>query len=1017
MSYSPSQTPDATSMSPEQLIQARLLYAAYARKPSNLLMTAAVTVTIGLLLWSLFPPTPMAVWMLAITAATSIGYVECAAFRRAQPGPDTHALWQHIFSVQTALAGLAWASGPTLMIRAAAGAESALFVAILLCVCAVAMISVASQRAAMNSFIAAALVPPAVALWHTGGDLERMVAIALVFGAVLMMFVGHRFNQSMRELLEAESRIRSVFDTTLDAVIGMDAFGRITDWNLRAETVFGWTRGEALGLAIEDTIIPAQHRGAHRGGLARFLATGEVHLLNRRTEITAMRRNGEEFPIEISITPIKTGNTWNFTAFIADITARKEWVAALQESEERFRSFFKNNSSVMLLIQPSSGEIIDANMAGAAYYGYPRERLIGMSISDINILPPERVAEERQRALLERRNYFLFHHRLASGEVRDVEVYSTPIESGGRPLLFSIVHDITDRKRLEEAREEAVTRLQKIASRVPGVVYQYRLRPDGGACYPFASEGIREIYRVSPEDVRDDASKVLAIYHPDDRDATVASIQQSARDLTPWHHEYRVKFDDGTVRWLFGNALPQREADGSVLWHGFITDITLKKAAEDEINSLAFYDPLTRLPNRRLLLDRLSQALASSARSERDGALLLIDLDDFKTVNATLGHDIGDLQLQHVAQRLRSCVREGDTVARLGGDEFVVIVEDLSGNAQEAATQAEAVGEKILTTLNQPYQLASHTHRSSASIGVALFSDHHSTIDDLLKRTDLAMFQAKAAGRNTLRFFDPEMQTVVTTRAALEADLREAILKAQFLLHYQAQVVGEGRVTGAEVLLRWQHPQRGLVSPLEFIPLAEDTGLILPLGHWVLENACTQLALWATRPEMAHLTVAVNVSVRQFHHRDFVDQVLAVLDSTGANPKRLKLELTESLLVDDVEGVIAKMSTLKARGVGFSLDDFGTGYSSLSYLKRLPLDQLKIDQSFVKTILTDPNDAAIAKMVVALADSMGLAVIAEGVEIEAQRDFLARQGCHAYQGYLFSRPLPLAEFEALAKRI
>jgi EAL domain-containing protein (putative c-di-GMP-specific phosphodiesterase class I) len=300
---------------------------------------------------------------------------------------------------------------------------------------------------------------------------------------------------------------------------------------------------------------------------------------------------------------------------------------------------------------------------------------------------------------------------------------------------------------------------------------------------------------------------------------------------------------------------------------------------------------------------------------------------------------------------------------------------------------------------------------------VALFSDHHSTIDDLLKRTDLAMFQAKAAGRNTLRFFDPEMQTVVTTRAALEADLREAILKAQFLLHYQAQVVGEGRVTGAEVLLRWQHPQRGLVSPLEFIPLAEDTGLILPLGHWVLENACTQLALWATRPEMAHLTVAVNVSVRQFHHRDFVDQVLAVLDSTGANPKRLKLELTESLLVDDVEGVIAKMSTLKARGVGFSLDDFGTGYSSLSYLKRLPLDQLKIDQSFVRTILTDPNDAAIAKMVVALADSMGLAVIAEGVEIEAQRDFLARQGCHAYQGYLFSRPLPLAEFEALAKRI
>ena len=700
-----------------------------------------------------------------------------------------------------------------------------------------------------------------------------------------------------------------------------------------------------------------------------------------------------------------------------EVAARKEWGVTLQESEERFRSFFNNNSSVMLLIEPSSGEIIDANMAGAAYYGFPRERLIGMSTNDINILSPVRVAEERQRALREKRNYFLFHHRLASGEVRDVEVYSTPIESGGRALLFSIVHDITDRKRLEEAREEAVTRLQKIASRVPGVVYQYRLRPDGSACYPFASEGIREIYRVSPEDVREDASKVLAVLHPEDYGATVASIQKSARDLTPWRHEYRVKFDDGTVRWLFGNALPQQEADGSVLWHGFITDITLKKAAEDEINSLAFFDPLTLLPNRRLLLDRLTQALASSSRSERDGALLLIDLDNFKTVNATLGHDIGDLHLQQVAQRLSASVREGDTVARLGGDEFIVILEDLSGNAQEAATQVEAVAEKILTALNQPYQLASYAHRSSASIGVALFSDHESTIDDLLKRADLAMFQAKAVGRNTLRFFDPEMQTVVTTRAALEADLREAILKAQFLLHYQAQVVGEGRVTGAEALLRWQHPQRGLVSPMEFIPLAEDTGLILPLGHWVLERACNQLALWATRAEMAHLTVAVNVSARQFHHREFVDQVLAVLDSTGANPKKLKLELTESLLVDDVEGVIAKMSTLQSKGVGFSLDDFGTGYSSLSYLKRLPLDQLKIDQGFVRNILTDPNDAAIAKMVVALAYSMGLAVIAEGVEIEAQRDFLARLGCHAYQGYLFSRPLPLAEFEVLAKRI
>ena len=415
-------------------------------------------------------------------------------------------------------------------------------------------------------------------------------------------------------------------------------------------------------------------------------------------------------------------------------------------------------------------------------------------------------------------------------------------------------------------------------------------------------------------------------------------------------------------------------------------------------------------------MDRLEQALAGGTRHQRKGALLFVDLDDFKTLNDTLGHDKGDLLLQQVATRLTTCIRDGDTVARLGGDEFVVMLEDLSENMLEAATQAETVGEKILTTLNQVYQLASHEHHSTPSIGVTLFGERQENIDEPLKRADLAMYQAKAAGRNTLRFFDPRMQAVVTARAALELGLREALVKNQFCLHYQAQVTSEHWLTGAEVLVRWQHPQRGMVSPAEFIPLAEETGLITAIGHWVLGSACTQLAIWARQPEMAHLTIAVNVSPRQFNQRDFVNQVLTILEYTGANPEKLKLELTEGLLVSNVEDVIIKMRTLKEKGIGFSLDDFGTGYSSLSYLKRLPLDQLKIDQSFVRDILIDSNDAAIAKMVIALANSLGLAVIAEGVETEAQRDYLANQGCHAYQGYLFSRPLPLQEFESLVKR-
>jgi diguanylate cyclase (GGDEF)-like protein/PAS domain S-box-containing protein len=446
------------------------------------------------------------------------------------------------------------------------------------------------------------------------------------------------------------------------------------------------------------------------------------------------------------------------------------------------------------------------------------------------------------------------------------------------------------------------------------------------------------------------------------------------------------------------------------------SDITARKAAEEEITRLAFFDPLTLLPNRRLLMDRLQQALAASARSQRHGALMFIDLDHFKTLNDTLGHLKGDELLKQVAQRLTGCIREGDTVARLGGDEFVVMLEALSASAEEAATQAEQVGEKILTALRQPYLLDGQEKRSTPSIGVALFIGHEVSIEDLLKQADLAMYQSKTQGRNTLHFFDPRMQALVAEHAAQESSLREAVRAQQFVLHYQPQIQGQDQVAGVEALVRWMHPQRGLVSPAEFIPLAEETGLILPLGLWVLEAACAQLALWARRPETAQLIMSVNISVSQLRQADFVDDVLATLRRTGANPQRLKLELTESLLVTEVESTITKMNALKAQGVGFSLDDFGTGYSSLSYLKRLPLDQLKIDQSFVRDILVDPNDAAIARMVVVLADSLGLAVLAEGVEDVEQRDFLARLGCHAYQGYLFSRPLPLPEFEAFLRR-
>lgn len=481
-----------------------------------------------------------------------------------------------------------------------------------------------------------------------------------------------------------------------------------------------------------------------------------------------------------------------------------------------------------------------------------------------------------------------------------------------------------------------------------------------------------------------------------------------------WQGEVWDRRKNGEVFpiWLMLTAL--RDEAGTVTHYVVsMVDITERKAAETEIRNLAFYDALTGLPNRRLLMDRLSQALVHSARHKRSGALLFLDLDNFKDLNDTQGHDKGDQLLKQVAQRLQRCVREDDTVARLGGDEFVVMLQDLSEEPSAAATQAEVVGEKIVQTLNQPYLLTDTTHRSTPSVGVTLFGEKPEKPDDLLKRADLAMYQAKAAGRNTMRFFDVHMQTAVTQRAAMEAALRVAIEQQQFLLHYQPQVDAGGHITGAESLVRWQHPHRGMVFPGEFVPLAEHTGLILPLGQWVLESACRQIEMWSHQPALELLTVSVNVSALQLMQSDFVERVVQALVNSGANPHRLKLELTESVLVSDVAKTIDKMLALKARGVGFSLDDFGTGYSSLAFLKLLPLDQLKIDQSFVRDVLVDSNDAAIAKMVIALGDSLNLMVIAEGVETQEQREYLAQNGCFAYQGYLFGRPMAVDAFESL----
>ena len=484
-------------------------------------------------------------------------------------------------------------------------------------------------------------------------------------------------------------------------------------------------------------------------------------------------------------------------------------------------------------------------------------------------------------------------------------------------------------------------------------------------------------------------------------------VLQSVAATESWQGEVWTKRKNGEEfpLWLTVTAV---RSTGKIITNYIysLVDITDRKVAEDEIRNLAFYDPLTKLPNRRLLTERLQHALATSARTYCHGALLFIDLDNFKKLNDTRGHDVGDLLLEMVGQRLSMCLRQGDTAARLGGDEFVVLLEDLNEEITHAADLSELVAQKIQCELNLPYMLKGKTHHISPSIGVTLFKSNNVTVDDLLKHADLAMYQAKDAGRNTIRFFDPEMQKAVDDHAALESDLRQAIAGQQFVLHYQVQTNSNDQIVGAEALIRWNHPERGMVSPAEFIPVAEENGLILQIGEWILDSAAKQLHQWSLQPETADWSLAINISARQFHDAHFVDNVLTSLKRNSASPNKLKIELTESLLLKDIDGVITKMRALMLNGVRFSLDDFGTGYSSLAYLKRLPLEQLKIDQSFIRDIFIDSNDMAIVRAIVTLGLSMGLGIIAEGVETAEQKEFLRSCGCRMFQGYLFGRPIP-----------
>jgi diguanylate cyclase (GGDEF)-like protein/PAS domain S-box-containing protein len=818
---------------------------------------------------------------------------------------------------------------------------------------------------------------------------------------------------------ESQERFRSTFDQAAVGMVHASFEGVWLRSNERFARIIGYPFEEVPGKNFQE--ITLEEDRLQGDTVMKRVLDGEEE--SASFDKRYVRKDGSLTWAAVTITLQRdtAGQPLHFIATIQDINARKqaeEQLAAAQDelrkSEERYRATFEQ-AAMGILHTSLDGCFLRCNEQFSRIVGYTQAEIQGVDFQQITY-PEDRASSGAILARLlsgaAETAHFEKRYVCKDGALAWVALAISILrDSGGRPLHFiATVQDISASKIAEE-RLAVAQESRRLSEERYRAAFQTTL--DALAINRLSDGAYLEVNRAflhtsgfSEEELIGHTSIELNIWaEPRDRQRMLEELSQHAncRNL-----EAQFRRKNGEIFWGLMSA-SAIELEGVPCILSITRDISDAKMAEDEIRTLAFYDPLTGLPNRRLLLERLHQALNSSLRSSQKRALLFVDLDDFKMLNDTLGHQTGDLLLQEVAQRLTQCVRGADTVARLGGDEFVVMLEGLSTESDEAATQAQHVGEKILAAFAEPFQLKGRECLSTCSIGITVFGKENAETSEVLQQADIAMYQAKAAGRNTMHFFAPALQAAVSARAALEEELRQAIRNQQFLLWYQPQVT-RGRVVGAEALLRWQHPRRGILGPGEFIHLAEETGLILPLGSWVLHAACVQIAAWARSRQTNRISVAVNISARQFRQPEFVAQVVAAFQSTGADPRKLKLELTESMLVENVEDVIAKMSALKEYGLRFSLDDFGTGYSSLAYLQRLPLDQLKIDRSFVNGLKDDNAQSAIAQAIVSLGKALHLPVIAEGVETEEQRSILNRLGCHVFQGYLFGRPTPIEEF-------
>jgi diguanylate cyclase (GGDEF)-like protein/PAS domain S-box-containing protein len=816
-------------------------------------------------------------------------------------------------------------------------------------------------------------------------------------------------NAILQKLKEAEANLRIneerfklITENTSDGIVVFDADNHVIYESSAYFKQLGYAEGEAA--RTPEAIYALIHKDDRDALFARIYQAIEARQNGLTYEYRVKHKEGHFIWREDNARFIydDTGKHTGTYVVCRDITERKKF----QQLLETNKNILDTTHDGFWLVD-EFGKLLMANKAYADLTGYSVAELTGMHLSQLeaNEQTLEEVEAHIAKIIVEGSDTFETKHRHKDGHLIDIEISTSFLRETRQFAVFA--REISARKRAELELRIASTAFESLE----GIVIT-----DAEGIILRVNQAFTDTTGYTPEEIIGKNPSLLKSGRHDDN--FYREMWKSITEIGRWEGEIWDRRKNGEIypKWLSITAI--RDSDGFLSnYVATQTDISARKSAEEAVKHLAYFDALTELPNRRLLTDRLQQAIATTNRTGKAGALLFIDLDNFKSLNDSMGHEVGDLLLQQVAQRLTAAVREGDTVSRLGGDEFVVVLEGLSEQDADAATQTKWIGLKILAALQQPYVLGCYEHRCTCSIGASLFKDHLVRIEDLLKQADIAMYQAKKAGRNALRFFDPKMQESINVHFALEKELHAAFGAKQFELYYQIQVDSAHRPLGAECLIRWIHPERGLIPPNLFIPLAEEVGLILPLGNWVLETACAQLEKWQQQDMTRQLVLAVNVSAKQFHQKDFAQQVIALVNKFKIDPKLLKLELTESMLVEEVENTIATMNTLRKFGIQFSLDDFGTGYSSLQYLKRLPLDQLKIDLSFVKNIVRDASDRAIVRTIIAMAQSLNINVIAEGVEAEEQRQILLNKGCIHFQGYLFSKPLPLGQFELLLKEI